>query len=132
MAKKNEEPWHCLSVHQPLAWAIVMGAKDIENRSWKSGYLGRLHIHAGLTERDEAKVEDVVARVANHLRIPVTAAREAYRHHRQRGLGAIIGSVRMVGCATSHASDWWDEETEYGFILGDPEVFDDRSPAKGA
>ena len=85
----------------------------------------------GLTERDEAEVDDVVARVANHLRIPVTAAREAYRHHREHGLGAIIGSVRMVGCATSYASEWWDEDTEYGFILSDPEVFDEPIPCKG-
>lgn len=129
--KKDQEIWSCLSVHQPFAWAIVMSAKDIENRSWKSRHLGRLHIHAGLTERDADEVEEVIARVANHLRLPITAAREAYRHHRRRGLGAIIGSVRMVGCATSYASEWWDEGTEYGFIFRDPEIFDEPIPCKG-
>lgn len=135
MAKKKQEIWKCLSVRQPYAWAIVMGAKDIEtkdieNRSWKSGHLGRLYIHAGVKEFDETIVEDVTERVAKHLRIPTTAAREAYRHHLQRGLGAIIGSVRMLGCATSYDSEWFGAE-EYGFILSDPELLDEPIPFKG-
>ena len=107
-----------------------MGAKDIENRSWKSSYLGRLCIHAGLRELDESVVEDVTEKVAEHLRIPVTAAREAYRQHLEHGLGAIVGSVRMVGCATSYDSEWF--EGEYGFILEDPELFDEPIPCKGS
>ena len=106
-----------------------MGAKDIENRSWKSNYRGRLYIHAGLSECDETDVEDVTARVAKHLRIPVSAAREAYRVHREVGLGAIIGSVHMLGCATSYDSEWF--EGEYGFILSAPEPFDEPIPCKG-
>ncbi len=129
MAKKNREVWKCLSIRQPYAWAIVMGAKDVENRSWKSSHLGRLHIHAGLKEFDETIVEDVTERVARHLRIPISAAREAYRVHRERGLGAVIGSVRMVGCVTSHDSEWF--EGDYGFILSDPEPFDEPIPCKG-
>ena len=82
MAKtKDQNRWRYLSIRQPHAWAIIMGAKDIENRSWKSNYCGRLYIHAGMSERNETVVEDVTARVAKHLRIPVSAAREAYRVH---------------------------------------------------
>ena len=36
-----------LSVRQPWAWLIVAGLKDIENRTWKTDYRGRLLIHAG-------------------------------------------------------------------------------------
>ena len=130
MAKtKDQNRWRCLSIRQPHAWAIIMGAKDIENRSWKSNYCGRLYIHAGMSERNETVVEDVTARVAKHLRIPVSAAREAYRVHREVGLGAIIGSVHMVGCATSYDSEWFDGD--YGFILGDPQLFDVLIPCKG-
>ena len=121
--------WKCLTIWQPYAWAIVMGAKDIENRNWKSNHTGRLYIHAGRKECDEATVEEVTARVAEHLRIPTTAAREAYRHHRQSGMGAIIGSVRMLGCATCYDSDWF--EGDYGFILSDPHPFDEPIPCKG-
>ena len=37
-----------LSVRQPWAWCIVgPPRKDIENRTWRSGYKGPLYIHAG-------------------------------------------------------------------------------------
>ncbi|MBO4633255.1 MAG: ASCH domain-containing protein [Lentisphaeria bacterium] len=36
-----------LSVRQPWAWLICAGYKDVENRSWKTNYRGRLYIHAG-------------------------------------------------------------------------------------
>jgi hypothetical protein len=36
-----------LTVQQPWAWAIAMGFKDVENRSWGTDYRGPLAIHAG-------------------------------------------------------------------------------------
>ena len=35
-----------ISVRQPWAWLIVAGHKDIENRTWRTSYRGRLLIHA--------------------------------------------------------------------------------------
>ena len=37
----------------------------------------------------------------------------------------------MVGCATSYESEWIDDEYEYGFILEDPELFEEPIPCKG-
>lgn len=39
----------CLTVSQPYAWAIIHGAKRIENRTWRTPYRGPLLIHAGLS-----------------------------------------------------------------------------------
>ncbi|MFA5377738.1 MAG: ASCH domain-containing protein [Dehalococcoidia bacterium] len=36
----------CISVKQPWAALIVCGAKDVENRTWKTDYRGRILIHA--------------------------------------------------------------------------------------
>jgi hypothetical protein len=36
-----------LTIRQPWATLIVMGIKNIENRSWKTNYRGELLIHAG-------------------------------------------------------------------------------------
>jgi len=36
----------CLAVRQPWAWALVVGAKDVENRSWSTGYRGPIIIQA--------------------------------------------------------------------------------------
>ena len=58
--------WKCLTVRQPYAWAIIKGAKDVENREQKRMYMGRLHIHAGRTEWTE-RVDYCVGRVAKHV-----------------------------------------------------------------
>ena len=36
-----------LSIRQPWAWLVVHGYKDVENRSWSTGFRGRVLIHAG-------------------------------------------------------------------------------------
>lgn len=35
-----------LSIKQPWAHLIVSGVKDVENRSWKTNYRGRIFVHA--------------------------------------------------------------------------------------
>lgn len=47
-----------LTIHQPWAWAIAAGHKNIENRGWATKHRGLLAIHAGssrnsLTEASE-------------------------------------------------------------------------------
>jgi hypothetical protein len=48
-----------LTVRQPWAWAIAIGAKPIENRAWTTTHRGPLAIHAG-ARRDG---EDALKRV---------------------------------------------------------------------
>jgi len=36
-----------VTIRQPWASLIVAGTKDVENRSWRTNYRGRLGIHAG-------------------------------------------------------------------------------------
>lgn len=45
MKLENNE-MRCLAIRQPWAWAIVAGAKDVENRSWKTTYRGPVVIQA--------------------------------------------------------------------------------------
>src|SRR5438105_11911405 len=35
-----------VSIRQPWAWLVVMGYKDVENRSWRTNHRGALLIHA--------------------------------------------------------------------------------------
>jgi len=42
----TDEPFRCLTVRQPWAWAIASGEKDIENRSCKTDYRGPIIIQA--------------------------------------------------------------------------------------
>jgi|GEM_PF-4590028 len=45
----DRESVRCLSVRRPWANLIVAGYKLIENRTWTTGYRGRVVIHAGKT-----------------------------------------------------------------------------------
>lgn len=46
-----------LTVRQPWAWAIFAAGKNIENRSWRTGYRGWIAIHAAASRK--ASVDDL-------------------------------------------------------------------------
>ena len=85
------KPRFALSIRQPWAWLIVNGFKDVENRTWRTHFRGRIYVHAakGMTraEYDEAR------RVALHIRpaIELPAYEEMER-------GGIVGAVDVTGC----------------------------------
>ena len=94
---RSREPIRVLSVRQPWAWAIVSGCKDIENRSWRTGYRGRIYIHAGLKRapRDQlARFERLTARLG------IAASCDDVR-------GAVIGYVELFDCTTRAVSPWY-------------------------
>jgi len=37
----------CLSIRQPWAWLVCVGAKTVENRTWNATHRGCIAIHAG-------------------------------------------------------------------------------------
>lgn len=97
-----------LSIRQPYAWLIVNGIKDVENRTWHTGYRGPVLIHAGKTypKRDHADDFDGL-RAQGH---PYPADRESM-------LGGIVGIATITGCVTSSTSKWWIGPV--GFTLAD-------------
>lgn len=120
-----------LSVKQPWASLIVHGIKDIENRTWKcpKKYIGtRVLIHASLTPAfstwDTLNNEQTSAKDESYLKdIDVCAL----------PLGAIIGSVEIVGCVLNHSSIWaektsfpdeLDNKCTWNWILANPILFD--------
>lgn len=98
-----------LSIRQPWAWAILLGSKDVENRSWKTSYRGRFWVHA-------AKLPDKTA----HLR-PEGA---------ELVFGAIIGSVRLRDCVCTSTSDWAEPDS-WHWLLTDPRPLANPVPVNG-
>ena len=76
----------CLSVQQPWAWAIMTGAKPVENRSWPTHYRGLLGIHAGKS-RASMDVETIEFIEEQGLVVPPNLT-----------FGALIGTVEIHGC----------------------------------
>ena len=95
--------WHCLSIRQPYAWAIIKGAKDVENRTWRLNYRGRLYIHAGLKPYPEDVVEDIVARggkLRREIRILGPSHSAALRRIQHQGLA--VEAVRIHHKGVGH------------------------------
>lgn len=86
-----------LSIRQPWAFAIVSGAKAVENRTWSSSYTGPLAIHASKKE-DRHSVDDVLHRIHRQLELKVSIERLRRIYESTKGLGCIVGTVDMVGC----------------------------------
>ena len=94
----------CLSIRQPWA-CLVMGPKDVENRSWKTDYRGPLLIHAGLKYDPQGLSRQYI-----------------YEHGLFAGRlikGAIIGRVTLVDCVKGHPSKWAAPDC-WNWILADP------------
>ncbi|MDX2148063.1 MAG: ASCH domain-containing protein, partial [Planctomycetota bacterium] len=97
----------CISLWQPWATLMVIGAKRIETRSWQTKYFGPLAIHASKKWNGDSW-EMCVLRP--HFR---EALREFFpepvsdsyamskKSPRMLPLGCIVGTVHLVGCAST-------------------------------
>lgn len=90
-----------LSIRQPWAWLIVNGHKDIENRTWVTGFRGRFLVHAskGMT-RDEY-LDGLLMASENGIELPLFD---------DLPRGGIVGAVDLVGLAdreTRPTSPWF-------------------------
>lgn len=113
-----------ITVKQPWASLIVAGIKDIENRTWKTNFRGRVLIHAGVTIDNNAvnKIEFFNGKFAHLLQIGIDK--------NEFPLGAIIGSVEIVDCVQNDPSVW-AEEGVWHWKLKNPIKFDNLIPCKG-
>ena len=95
-----------LSIRQPWAWAIVMGHKPVENRTWPPRHIGELYIHAG-QQFDDAGLQSMLAAFPElRARLPQVWP-----------MGGIVGVAEAVACVTSHPSPWFIGP--YGLVLRD-------------
>ena len=115
-----------LSIRQPWAWLIVHGwngaLKNIENRSWKTNFRGRMLVHAskGMTRYE---YEIAMLQACKISGVPVFPARSNFMR------GGIVGSVEIVDCVTQSDSPWFFGP--YGFVMAEPKPLP-FTPLKGA
>lgn len=92
-----------LSIKQPWASLIAHGIKDIENRTWKTHFRGRIYIHAS------AKDAGYLSTLLNDEQF--TEAMERIPIIPKTYYSSIIGEVDIVDCVINHPSIW-AEKTE--------------------
>lgn len=93
-----------LSIRQPWASAIILGDKDVENRTWRTHYRGPLLVHAGA--RDDLAGWQALDEMG--ARLPVDPPQ-----------GGIIGIVTLVDCVRNHPSRWAMPD-HWHWVLTDP------------
>lgn len=108
-----------LTIKQPWATLVALGVKDIENRTWKTNYRGRIYIHSAAKPSFNSLVsnltKDQIDQIVN-TPIRLDASDEYYTK------SAIIGEVDIVDCVVNHSSIW-AEKTDilYGaYTVGKP------------
>lgn len=90
-----------ISIRQPWAWLIVRGEKDIENRTWRTNFRGRVFVHA--------------AQKIDWKAVKELGIKKEWWPVFERLSGGIVGEVEIVDCVTSHRSVWF--EGPFGFVL---------------
>lgn len=120
-----------LTIKQPWASLIAHGIKDIENRTWKTNYRGRIYIHASKTpacfhalsclNNDQARLVDLNL--------------SSFDWQCDRLISsAIIGEVDIVDCVINHPSIWAEHTNNfllekeivkpvYNWVLANPVIY---------
>tara|TARA_R110000868_G_scaffold119513_5_gene317294 strand:- start:26335 stop:26769 length:435 start_codon:yes stop_codon:yes gene_type:complete len=93
-----------LTVKQPWASLIVKGIKDIENRTWKTKFRGRILIHAS------AKIAGSRLDSLNQEQFDVLVDKNNGGNY---DCSSIIGSVEIVDCVINHESIWAEKSPEF-------------------
>ena len=100
-----------ITIKQPWAYLIASGIKDIENRTWKTHFRGRIYIHASAKmanfwSTDQASiVHDELVKISLD------------DYEKTTGLfSAIIGEVDIVDCVINHPSIWAEKSENYSLF----------------
>lgn len=91
-----------ISIRQPWAWAIAIGAKDVENRTWWTGKRGKILIHASAAKFPNYQFFDVVdlARRIAPAKVPSTIIKSDMQ------TGGIVAVAEIKDCVREHFSLW--------------------------
>lgn len=140
-----------ISLWQPWASLLVIGAKVIETRSWPTQYRGPLLIHAAKTLNQDVRYALCDTNVDNAFRRQGgTAARPLWLP-----FGAIVGQVDLVDCRPTESFTAEELDTEcffehfqeatwtegalgnfapgrFGWVLEKPQKFEKPIPYKGS
>ncbi|WP_231489886.1 ASCH domain-containing protein [Pedobacter sp. Leaf170] len=94
-----------LTIKQPWASLIAHGIKDIENRSWRTKYRGRIFIHAA--SKPVGNDLETILNYKQYNNIPLDKQLTFNNGIWQNG--AIIGEVDIVDCVLNNESIWAEQ-----------------------
>ena len=103
-----------LSIKEPWAYLIACGKKDVENRTWKTNYRGRIYIHATRPQKGFSNIQ--IKLIENNMsESEYNSANDLY--------GEIIGEVDIIDCVTDSKSKWAELDC-YHWILQNANLYE--------
>lgn len=105
-----------LTIHRPWDWAIMIGGKDVENRSWYTSYRGPLAIHAGLKYDTLAAIQ-CPELVLTAFQIKHTRPESDWLT--KSPAGRVLGIVNLDDCVRDSTSRW-AEPGAWHWVLSNP------------
>ena len=118
----------CLTVRQPMAWAITHSTKDVDNRPKSLGpYRGLVPIHAG--SRYEASYFDEVTRLAGEVPPEPGMPRSPMLFGYVTGISQLVGAHRAGECGGRCSV--WAHPTGWHYRLGFRRPLPHPIPADG-
>ena len=108
-----------LTVKNPWAGAIMLLGKDVENRTWRTTYHGRILIHTSRTQDTGAYSGAFGALFKDTIFV------EKLR------FGYIIGSVELFDCVRN-AESRWAEAGLWHWRMRDPILFEEPIAIQGS
>jgi hypothetical protein len=107
-----------LTVKQPWAYLICAGIKDIENRTWKTNFRGRILIHAG-ADKHLMNIPPGLFMTDEQFSAVINVK---FPHREWNLYSAITGSVEIVDCVRNHPSIWAEKDC-WNWVLANPILF---------
>lgn len=86
-----------ICIHQPWAWLIVSGIKDVENRGWATSYRGPLLIHAG--KHSDREAMEMISQWAEEDGFKAPAPADLHT-------GGIVGVATLIDVVCDSRSIW--------------------------
>jgi hypothetical protein len=105
-----------LTIKQPWASLIVENIKNIENRTWKTNFRGRVYVHASKPTKFNVSLTD------EQTIASLSVFKDAMDGN--MSFGAIIGEVDIVDCVVNHPSIWAEKtEMPAGVYMGEKIIY---------
>lgn len=119
-----------LSIKQPWTSLIANGIKDIENRTWKTNFRGRIYIHASAKKITNSKFISLIElyRLGLSEEMLIKANKETFNFDKL-DYSAIIGEVDIIDCVINHPSIWAENKNDltkkptYNWVLANPVLY---------
>jgi hypothetical protein len=106
------------TVRQPWAWALVMGYKDVENRSRRTNHRGPILVHAA--KQMDPEGFQLLWELGLYGKLPADLP-----------TGGLVGQVEIVDCITNSDSPW-AQSNSWHWVIRKPQSFNSPLTCNGS